>query len=49
MQAHGLDAADKATRARVHHSVGNALFKFARRKQVTAGDLRKGVRVWQLE
>ncbi|MDX2264432.1 MAG: hypothetical protein NW215_05625 [Hyphomicrobiales bacterium] len=49
LDAQGIDGSDKALRARVHHSVCNAMMRYASKKQVVAGDMRSGVRVWRLK
>lgn len=46
MRHKGYNAGDKVVRARVKHSVTNAMLRCARKSSITTGELRHGVRVW---
>jgi hypothetical protein len=47
MRHKGYSPDDKVVRARVKHSVTNAMLRYARKGKVEAGEIRRGVRVWR--
>lgn len=47
MERKGYNPEDRITRARVKHSVTNAMLRYKEKGRVIAGEMRKGVRVWR--
>jgi hypothetical protein len=47
MARKGYDPGDRMLRARVKHSVTNAMLRYASKGKIAAGEMRKGVRVWR--
>lgn len=47
MRSKGYDREDKALRVKVKHSVCNAMVRYAREGKVSAGEIRRGIRVWR--
>jgi hypothetical protein len=47
MEHKGYNPEDRITRARVKHSVTNAMLRYKAKGKVIAGEMRKGVRVWR--
>src|SRR5688572_24886532 len=47
MEHKGYNPEDRITRARVKHSVTNAMLRYKAKGKVVAGEMRKGVRVWR--
>jgi hypothetical protein len=47
MKHKGYNPDDRITRARVKHSVTNAMLRYASRGKVETGEIRRGIRVWR--
>lgn len=47
MRHKGYSPDDKVVRARVKHSVTNAMLRYTRKGKVAAGEIRRGIRVWR--
>ena len=47
MRHKGYSPDDKVVRARVKHSVTNAMLRYARKGKVAVGEIRRGIRVWR--